>query len=98
MNRQKAVVTKKKKIILTVLLSIAGALTAAAVIFGVHVYRVLTNPSSFFKPAETGTDTDADSLPIEPAFTIDTDKEPDASETDAETKPPETDVPGVKAV
>lgn len=96
MNRQKAIVTKKKKIILTVLLSIAGALTVAAVIFGVHVYRVLTNPSSFFKPAETGTDTDVDSLPIEPAFTIDTDKEPDVPETDAETEPPETDVPGVK--
>lgn len=88
--------TKKKKILLIILLSVAAVITVAAVIFGVYAYRVLFDPSSFFNPAETGTETESETLPIEPAFTIDTEPEPDTeTETDVVTLPEtETDAPG----
>ena len=97
MSRQKAPMSKKKKIILTVLLSVAGVLLTAGVIFGIHIYRILRNPASFFDPAETFEVTEADETLIEPAFTIDTDPLPDdETETEAVTYPEETGESGIK--
>ncbi|MBQ7699980.1 MAG: LCP family protein [Clostridia bacterium] len=96
MSDKKAPLSKKKKIVLIVLLSVAGALTVAGVVFGVYAYRILNDPGSFFDPSGTDVETDGESLPIQPAFTIDTEAEPDTDTEPEETTEPETDVPGVK--
>ena len=96
MSRQKAPMSKKKKIVLIILLSIVGVITVAAAVLGIHAYRILKHPSSFFDPSETSAETEEETLPIQPAFTIETDTEPeDATEPDEETTEAETTVPGI---
>ena len=94
MSGQKAAMTKKKKIILIVLLSIAGMITVAAAAFGIHVYRIIKHPSSFFNSSETSAETEEETLPVQPAFTIEPDTEPD-DVTEPEETTPVTDVPGI---
>ena len=94
MSKQKAPMTKKKKIILIILLSIAGVMTVAAAALGIHVYRILKHPSSFFDPSQTSAETEEETLPVQPAFTIETDTEPD-NVTEPEDTTPVTDVPGI---
>ena len=96
MSRQKAPMSKKKKIVLIILLSIVGVIAVAAAVLGIHAYRILKHPSSFFDPSETSAETEEETLPIQPAFTIETDTEPDTvTEPDEETTEAETTVPGI---
>ena len=99
---KKAKKKKVKKIIKIVLLSLAAALTVAIIVLGIHIYRILKFPASFFKPSETMEVTDGESTAMEPAFTLETDEVPDdETETGAEeTKEPETETetePGFKS-
>lgn len=94
MSDKKAPLSKKKKIVLIVLLSVAGVLTVAGIVFGIYAYKIFNDPDSLFDPS--GTETDGESLPIQPAFTIDTEAEPDTDTEPEETTEPETDAPGVK--
>ena len=93
MDKEEKVKRKKKpvnkKLVLIIVLSIVTALLIVGVVFGVHIYRILHDPSSFFKPSETITETDnsSDTI-IGPAFTIDIETEPD---TDPETTAPDDD-------
>ena len=63
----------KKKTARIILLCLAGAITVAAVILGIHAYRILKHPSSLFDPSETGAETEDETLPVQPVFTIETD-------------------------
>lgn len=85
----------KKKTARIILLCLAGAITVAAVILGIHAYRILKHPSSFFDPSETGAETEDETLPVQPVFTIETDTGSDNVTEPDEITASETDDPGI---
>lgn len=93
MKEKKEKRPKNKKVILIVLLTVAAVLTVTAVIFGVHLYRIIKNPASLFENPDN-TEQVGDSTAMPPAFTFETDEtaEPD-TETDDITEPDTENLP-----